>query len=197
MILDIRTWVLRTVCQQNQRWLSAGFPELCVAVNLSGKHFQQENLADEIRGILQETKLKPHQLELEITEGLLIDDVQKAINILQQLHNYGFLLALDDFGTGFSSLSYLKRFSLDFLKIDQSFVKGIPHDSDDSAITCSVIALAHSLQMSVIAEGVETIEQANYLQDHGCYKLQGYYFSRPIPAQDFTHLWQEKLKKYN
>ncbi|MBL1211233.1 EAL domain-containing protein [Geminocystis sp. GBBB08] len=195
LIISISKWVLETACKQNQIWTGAGFPELCVAVNLSAKQFQQPNLINEVSEILTITNLKPSQLELEITEGLLINDVQKAITTLEGLHKLGLVTALDDFGTGFSSLSYLKRFSIDYLKIDQSFVRGIPHDADDVAITRSIIALAHSLQMGIIAEGVETIEQANYLKDNGCHKLQGYYFSRPICSQDFTELWEKNLEE--
>lgn len=193
--MDIGYWVLKTACQQNRAWIKAGFPELCVAVNLSGKQFEQSDLIQKVVEILGQMELKSHQLELEITEGVLIDDVQKAISILQGFRNLGLITALDDFGTGFSSLSYLKRFSLDYLKIDQSFVRGIPHDANDVAITNSVIALAQSLNMGIIAEGVETEEQANYLKEKGCNKLQGYYFSRPLNSQDFTLLWEQRLEK--
>ncbi|ACA99847.1 MULTISPECIES: bifunctional diguanylate cyclase/phosphodiesterase [Cyanophyceae] len=195
LIINISDWVLKTACYQNQQWTKDGFPELCVAVNLSGKQFQQPQLVDDVSKILKETSLKPSQLELEITEGLLINNIQNAVKTLEDLHNLGLITALDDFGTGFSSLSYLKRFSLDYLKIDQSFVRGIPLDKDDVAITNSIIALAHSLQIEVIAEGVETIEQVNYLKSVGCNKLQGYYYSRPICAKDFAELWEQNLEK--
>ncbi|ANV87691.1 bifunctional diguanylate cyclase/phosphodiesterase [Picosynechococcus sp. PCC 11901] len=195
LIINISDWVLKTACHQNQQWTKDGFPELCVAVNLSAKQFQQPQLVDDVSKILKETSLKPNQLELEITEGLLINNIQNAVKTLEDLHNLGLITALDDFGTGFSSLSYLKRFSLDYLKIDQSFVRGIPLDKDDVAITNSIIALAHSLQIEVIAEGVETIEQVNYLKSVGCNKLQGYYYSRPICAKDFAELWEQNLEK--
>ncbi|MBF2057510.1 MAG: EAL domain-containing protein [Cyanobacterium sp. T60_A2020_053] len=193
LILDIGDWVLKNACQQNKIWTKDGFPELCVAINLSGKQFEQIDLVERVQRALLDNDLKTSQLELEITEGLLINDVEKAINLLTEMRKLGLMTALDDFGTGFSSLSYLKRFALNYLKIDQSFVRGIPDDSSDIAIVKSIIALAHSLQMKVVAEGVETLAQADFLLHHGCNKLQGYYFSRPINAQDFTILWEKKL----
>lgn len=193
LILDIGDWVLKTACQQNKIWTKDGFPELCVAINLSGKQFEQIDLVEKVQQALLDTDLKTSQLELEITEGLLINDVEKAINLLAKMHKLGLMTALDDFGTGFSSLSYLKRFALNYLKIDQSFVRGIPYDNSDIAIVKSIIALAHSLQMKVVAEGVETLAQVDFLRHHGCNKLQGYYFSRPINAQDFTILWEKRL----
>ncbi|MBZ8182251.1 bifunctional diguanylate cyclase/phosphodiesterase [Oscillatoria salina] len=195
LILPIGDWILHTACTQNQTWRSQGYPELCVAVNLSAKQFQQRNLSDLVANALSATGLQSHQLELEITESLLMEDVQKAIATLENLHELGLMLALDDFGTGYSSLSYLKRFPIDFLKIDRSFVRGIPSDRNDVAITRSVIALAQSLQMHVIAEGVENQAQVDYLTNQGCDRLQGYYFSRPIPANDFAQLLAKNLDR--
>ncbi|MEC4984809.1 MAG: EAL domain-containing protein [Oscillatoria sp. PMC 1068.18] len=195
LILPIGDWILYTACAQNQIWRSQGYPELCVAVNLSAKQFQERNLTDLVAKALSTTGLESHQLELEITESLLMEDVQKAIATLENLHQLGLMLALDDFGTGYSSLSYLKRFPIDFLKVDQSFVRGIPADRNDLAITRSVIALAQSLQMQVIAEGVETQAQVDYLTTQKCDRLQGYYFSRPLPAADFLKLLKKNLNQ--
>ena len=194
LILPIGSWVIETAARQNKVWLEDGFPELRVAVNLSAKQFQESDLIAQIAKILETTKLPSQGLELEITESLLMEDVKSAIATLQELRGLGLALALDDFGTGYSSLSYLKQFPLDFLKIDQSFVRGIPGDDNDTAIVDSIIALARSLRMDVIAEGVETEDQMNFLRERGCYYLQGYYFSRPLPAVEFTRLWEQKLK---
>ncbi|WP_439566484.1 EAL domain-containing protein, partial [Gloeocapsopsis crepidinum] len=128
---------------------------------------------------------------LELTESLMVDNIQQSINIMQQLHNMGIVLSVDDFGTGYSSLNYLKRFPIHTLKIDQSFVRDLVVDSDDAAIVDAIISLAHSLNLSVIAEGVESQEQLTYLQNKGCDEIQGYYFSRPLPAHTLTQLLEE------
>ncbi len=191
LILPLGTWVLREACRQNVKWQSAGFPPLRMAVNLSALQFQQEDLVETVANVLTTTKLAPTALELEITESLLMADVERATKTLHAFHTLGTSIALDDFGTGYSSLSYLKRFPLHYLKIDRSFVKGIPEDNNDAAIVHAIVALAQSLQLAVIAEGVESRQQANCLQQIGCSICQGYYFSRPVPAIEFTALLQQ------
>ncbi|MEZ4683713.1 MAG: bifunctional diguanylate cyclase/phosphodiesterase [Caldilineaceae bacterium] len=195
MILPLGEWVLREACRQNHAWHAAGLPSIRMAVNLSAAQFQQADLIELVSTILAETKLDPGYLELEITESLLMEDVEQAIVILHQLHALGVTVALDDFGTGYSSLNYLKRFPLHYLKIDRSFVNGVPDDCNDAAIVRAIVALAKSLQLSVIAEGVENAAQASYLHQIGCFMFQGYYYSRPIPAANFVHLWRENLQQ--
>ncbi len=194
LIVPIGEWVLSTACAQNRTWQKNGLPPLKMAVNLSARQFKQPNLVQMIAKILNETDLNANYLELELTESLIIDNVQQTITTLQQLHDMGIVLSLDDFGTGYSSLSYLKRFPIDILKIDQSFVRDLVFNSDDAAITEAIISLAHSLRLSVIAEGVETQEQLDYLQANGCNEIQGYYFSRPLAVADITLLLEADKK---
>jgi diguanylate cyclase (GGDEF)-like protein/PAS domain S-box-containing protein len=182
-------WVLRTVCGQIRRWQDSAMPALNVAVNLSGRQLQRNNLSTTIAGILAETGLNPRFLELEVTESMLMHDAQYAVDMLMQIRAKGVVhIDVDDFGTGYSSLSYLKRFPIDALKLDKSFVDGLPHDEDDIAICRAVIALAHSLKLRVIAEGVENDEQLAFLRDNGCDVIQGYIVSRPLPADAFAEL---------
>ena len=191
LIVPIGEWVLRTACSQNKAWQDAGLPPLTVAVNLSPRQFRQENLLGIIRQVLLEAGLDPQYLELEITESMVMQEVDRVMTILQALKGMGIYLAMDDFGTGFSSLSYLKRFPFDKLKVDQSFVREITSDPDSAAIATTVIAMAHSLHLKVIAEGVETEGQLNYLRLHDCDEMQGFYFSRPLPATEFEQLLRE------
>lgn len=191
LIEPIGEWVIRTACAQNKAWQDANFPPLTVAVNLSARQFRQKNMVSIISQVLQETGLDPRYLELEITESLVMHNVEWVTDMLKKLKDMGIWLAMDDFGTGYSSLSYLKRFPFDKLKIDQSFVRDITFDPDSAAIARTVIAMAHSLHLKVIAEGVETVGQLNYLRAHDCDEMQGYYFSRPVPAADFEQLLRE------
>jgi diguanylate cyclase (GGDEF)-like protein/PAS domain S-box-containing protein len=191
LIIPIGDWVLRTACAQAKAWQRAGFPDLCVAVNLSARQFAQNDLVESIASALQESGLAPRYLELELTESLVMSDIDGAIEILRALKDLGVHLSLDDFGTGHSSLSYLKRLPIDTLKIDQSFVRDITHAPDDEAIVASIISLAHNLKRRVIAEGVETKEQLSYLRRHGCTQIQGYYFSKPVSAESFERLLQQ------
>ncbi len=188
LIVSIGEWVLHTACTQNLAWQTAGFAPLRMAVNLSARQFKQKNLIEVVTDTLMETGLKANYLELELTEGLLIDNVEQSIAILEELHSTGVVFALDDFGTGYSSLSYLKRFPLQALKIDQSFVRDMTIDPNSAAITEAIISLAHGLQLKVIAEGVETQEQLDYLKTKGCDEVQGYFLSRPLPADAITKL---------
>ncbi|MGV8898523.1 MAG: bifunctional diguanylate cyclase/phosphodiesterase [Burkholderiaceae bacterium] len=185
LIVPIGAWVIRTACAQNRAWQLAGLGYLQVAVNLSAIQFAQQDIVASIAAVLEHTELAAQYLEIELTESLVMTDVEQAIGILRELKGLGVQLSIDDFGTGYSSLSYLKRFPIDILKIDQSFVRDITVDPDDAAIVASIISLAHSLRMHVIAEGVETAAQLAYLRRNHCDQMQGYYFSRPIPANEF------------
>lgn len=191
LILAIGEWVLRTACRQVKTWQDAGLVVGRVAVNLSARQFHQHDLVDRVSRILQETQLESGLLELELTESMMVDDPDRAVLMLQQLKDIGLHLSLDDFGTGSSNLSYLRRFPIDTLKIDQSFVRDIMSNPDDRLIAMAVISLAHSLKRKVIAEGVETREQLHYLRQHGCDEMQGYYLSRPLPADQFETLLRE------
>ena len=188
LIVPIGTWVVRTACRQSMEWQRAGLRPVRVAVNLSARQFYQQDLVASIREILLETGLPPNLLELELTESMMMTDAAQSAEILARLKALGVHLSIDDFGTGYSSLSYLKRFPIDLLKIDQSFVRDITVDPDDAAIVTSIISLAHSLRLEVIAEGVETEAQLNYLRNHGCDCMQGYYFSRPVAAAELTQI---------
>ncbi|MDX1301365.1 EAL domain-containing protein [Photobacterium sp.] len=188
LIIPIGEWVLRTACKQAKKWQQLGYPAMRIAVNLSARQFEQANLARMIADILQETGLAPHYLELEITESMLFRNVEHAIECMRKIKYMGVDLAIDDFGTGYSNLSYLKRFPIDRLKIDRAFVSDIPQNGDDCAIVLAIIAMAHSLGLKVIAEGVETKLQMAYLVDKYCDELQGYYFSHPLLPEEFTEL---------
>jgi diguanylate cyclase (GGDEF)-like protein len=188
LIIPIGAWVIRAACIQAKAWHDAGYGELRVAVNLSARQFTQKALAQSIADVLRATGLAPHLLELELTESMVMNDVDSAITILRTLKNLGVHIAIDDFGTGYSSLSYLRRFPIDVLKIDQSFVNDLTIDADAAAIVAAVITLAHSLRLQVIAEGVETQEQLAFLRAHDCDQMQGYYFGRPLNAEAFASL---------
>lgn len=188
LIVPIGEWVIETACRQLKCWQDEGFTDIILSVNLSGRQFQQENLADMVARVVQENGLQAQHLELEITETAAMHDPEKTITILHRLKKIGVRISLDDFGTGYSSLNYLKRFPIDILKIDQSFIRDVTSNPEDAAITCSVISLAHSLKHEVIAEGVETEAQLSFLRRNRCDKIQGYYFSRPLPAEDFVEL---------
>ena len=188
LIVPIGDWVLRTACLQNKAWQAQGLPPIVVSVNLSGRQFLQQDVVAWVQRTLEETGLAPDLLELELTEGLIALDTEKVIATVNRLKSAGVLLAIDDFGTGYSSLSYLKRFRVDRLKIDQSFVRGLHLDPDDAAISLAVIALARSLKLKVTAEGVETAEQCAFLREHRCDEIQGYWFSKPVPAICFEEM---------
>ncbi len=192
LIIPIGAWVIETACIQAKRWEDAGL-SLRVAVNLSARQFTQPDLIGNIITTLQRTGLPADRLKLEITESLLMEDVEKVIVILRALKDIGVKIAIDDFGTGYSSLSYLKRFPLDFLKIDRSFIRDIQSDPDDAAITLAILAMAHSMRLDVIAEGVETDEQLAFLHAHHCKEVQGFYFSPPRPVDDITRLLRQRI----
>jgi diguanylate cyclase (GGDEF)-like protein/PAS domain S-box-containing protein len=184
LIMPIGEWVLRTACEQLKLWHALGIDVPRLAINLSAKQFRQKTLAQTVTRILDETGIAPRFVELEITESLLMEKTDEVIQTLRQLSDIGLGISIDDFGTGYSSLSYLKRFPIDTLKIDRSFVMDIATDPDDAAIVTAIISMAHSLQMQVIAEGVETAEQLAFLRKHGCDVYQGFYFSDPLAAAE-------------
>ena len=184
-IISIGEWVLRTACEQCRVWQNMGFPSLYVAVNLSSRQFHQKDLTASIHRVLQETGLNPIHLGLEITEGLIMQQAESSINTLRELVAMGIRISIDDFGTGYSSLSYLKRFPINVLKIDQSFVRDIPKDEDDAAIASTIITMAHSLGLKVVAEGVETLDQLKFMRQHRCDAMQGYYLSKPLALEQF------------
>jgi diguanylate cyclase (GGDEF)-like protein/PAS domain S-box-containing protein len=188
LIVPIGEWVLHSACRQNRLWQQAGHPPVHVAVNIASPHFRQGALSDSVAAALQDSGLDPGWLELEVTESMLMQSVDTTLATLFKLKDRGVRLAIDDFGTGYSSLSYLKRFPLDTLKIDRSFVKDLPRDAEDAAIAKAIIAMAHSLKLEVVAEGVESAEQLAFLQQHGCDVVQGFLFSRPVPAAAFGSL---------
>lgn len=188
LIVPLGEWVLRKACATLRAWQDAGLPVVPVAVNLSARQFRQAELIEVVGAVLDETGLDPALLELEITESMLMDDVDAAVAILKTLKELGVELSLDDFGTGYSSLSYLKRFPIDRLKIDRAFVRDIATDPDDAAICVAIIGLAHNLRMRVVAEGVETEGQLQYLREHGCDALQGFFFSPPVAADALARM---------
>jgi diguanylate cyclase (GGDEF)-like protein/PAS domain S-box-containing protein len=188
MIGTVGEWVLREACRQNRAWQDQGLAPLPMAVNLSAIQFNRRNMADTISAILAETRLEPRHLELEFTESAVMHDSRELATIIGRLDDLGVQLALDDFGTGYSSLSYLRRFHLDKLKIDQSFVRDIDLDVDDAAIVAAIIGMARNLKVMVVAEGVETVAQCEFLRSHGCDGMQGYLFSKPLTAEAFADL---------
>ncbi|MDD4456063.1 MAG: EAL domain-containing protein [Syntrophotalea acetylenica] len=193
LILPIGYWVLRHACAQNKAWQLAGYPPLRVAVNLSARQFQQPDFYDQVGRILKETELEPRYLELELTESLLMADAKAAAQTLSALRDLGVGIAIDDFGTGYSSLSYLKAFPIDRIKIAQEFVLDIVRDPGDAAIVETIIAMAHGLGLDIVAEGVETADQLEFLRTRQCQVMQGYYFSRPVPAEIFIEFLAENV----
>ncbi|HXV30778.1 MAG TPA: EAL domain-containing protein [Sinorhizobium sp.] len=191
LIVPIGDWVLQAACRQLKAWQEAGLPSLVVSVNVSARQFRERNWAARVAAILAETGLDARYLELELTESLIMQDVPGAIATMHELEAIGVHLAIDDFGTGYSSLSALKRFPVRRLKIDRSFVEDIPSDPDDEAITSAIISLAQKLGLRVIAEGVETEAQVEFLQQSGCDEIQGYVFSRPLSAGDFEAMLRQ------
>jgi len=187
-IVELGAWVLKRACEINREWQSRGMPIVPLAINLSAANFRHHDLLPGIRRTLEDLELTPNFLVIELTEGILMNDVDETIETLQALKDMGIYLSVDDFGTGYSSLNYLKRFPLDELKIDRSFVKDVISDPNDAAITTAIIGLAQNLKLSVVAEGVETTEQADFLLRRGCNTMQGYLFAKPMPQNEFEDL---------
>jgi len=185
LIVPIGEWVLREACRQQKIWLDAGKKVGKIAVNLSPRQFRQKNFPGKVEAILRETQLAPEFLELEITESCAMEHAGETINQLNQLNQMGMFLAIDDFGTGYSSLAYLQRFPIQKLKIDRSFVNDIHDDMNDAAITKTIIGLAHSMQLRVVAEGVETEHQAEWLRQRGCDQAQGFLYAKPMSPKQF------------
>ncbi|MBF0622065.1 MAG: EAL domain-containing protein [Magnetococcales bacterium] len=188
LILPLSQWILKEACQRTQQWVSSGHPDLRVAVNISAHQFQQNDFIDQVRQTLDETGLSPLNLELEITESLMMEDMDQAIITLSAINQMGIHISIDDFGTGYSSLNYLKRLPIHTLKIDQSFVRELTQDSNDAAIVSAIISLAHNLKLTVIAEGVETDNQLCFLEENSCDEIQGYYLSKPLSEKAFSFL---------
>ncbi|MDX8400871.1 MAG: EAL domain-containing protein, partial [Gallionellaceae bacterium] len=180
LIVPVGEWVLRTACVQNKRWQDEGLPPVCIAVNLSVIQFRQTSLVPTIKKVLEETGLSSQFLELEITENIAMNDEEETITVLKELRAIGVKISIDDFGTGYSSLSYLKRFPIDKLKIDQSFVRDYQLGANDDGIVKAIVAMGHGLNLKVIAEGVETLEQADFLRRNHCDEVQGYFYARPM-----------------
>lgn len=186
MIIELGEWILRRACQQNKRWQEEGFPPLKVSVNLSARQLHQKNLVEVIEAILQETGLDPQWLELEITESVLVK-LEEAITILHAIRESGVQISIDDFGTGYNSFSYIKHLPIDTIKIDASFIQDIHQNQESQAIVKAIVTIAESLNLNVIAEGVELLDQVAALSENGCDQGQGYLFSKPLPTRDFEH----------
>jgi EAL domain-containing protein (putative c-di-GMP-specific phosphodiesterase class I) len=188
LIVPIGKWVLRTACLQNVKWQNEGLPRLSIAVNLTARQFTDERLLADVAAILTATGMDPHLLELEITESMLIHNVEDTRRILTGLKAIGIRIAIDDFGTGYTSLATLQRFPLDTIKIDRSLIRDIAGSTEDTGLADAIIAMGKSLSLTVVAQGVETKDQAEFLRTHACDELQGFYFKRPLPADQFTRL---------
>jgi len=195
LILPLGKWVLRTACEQNVTWQREGLPAVCMAVNLSPRQFADENLLRDLDTILADTGMAPALLELEITESMIMFNVERAVAKLSAIKERGVRLAIDDFGTGYSSLSQIKHFPIDTLKVDRSFVRQLADNAEDQAITRAIISMGQTLSLSVVAEGVETPEQHGFLRQHACDAMQGYYFTKPVMAEQFAQLLKRHVAK--
>jgi diguanylate cyclase (GGDEF)-like protein/PAS domain S-box-containing protein len=193
LILSIGRWVIRKVCEQNIAWQQQGLPGVCIAVNLSPQQLDDDHLIDDIKTALEDSGMAPSLLELEITEGMVMHNPTHTIAVLAKIKNLGVRLAIDDFGTGYSSLAQIKRFPIDTLKVDRSFVHSVVQDADGKAIIRAMIALSKTLSLTIVAEGVETEDQMNFLKEHACDEMQGYYFSKPIVPEEFADLLRKHV----
>ena len=192
-IVPIGAWALQEACRQNKAWHDAGLPPITVSVNVSARQFREDRIVGDVAAALRDSGLEPKYLELELTESLIMQDVDRAIETMKRLRALGVRLSIDDFGTGYSSLSALKRFPVERLKIDKSFIQDLPEDEDDRAVAAAVISLGQKLNLRVIAEGVETAEQVAFLRENHCDELQGFHFSRPAPAEEVAALLARRL----
>jgi EAL domain-containing protein (putative c-di-GMP-specific phosphodiesterase class I) len=193
LIVPIGRWVMKTACAQNVAWQRQGLPPVCMAVNLSLRQLMDDNLLKDIKAALVDSGMAPNLWELEITESMVMQNPTRMLAVLTNIKKMGVRLAIDDFGTGYSSLAQIKHFPIDTLKVDRSFIRNLPQDSEDRAITEAVIAMGKTLSLTVVAEGVETQEQKDFLRDHICDEMQGFHFSRPIAPDKFADL----LRKNN
>jgi diguanylate cyclase (GGDEF)-like protein/PAS domain S-box-containing protein len=194
LIVPIGKWVLRTACAQNVAWQGQGLPPVRIAVNLSPRQFADPDLIEDVAAVLRDTGMAPDLLELEITEGMVMHKTERAVQLLGAIKRMGVRITIDDFGTGYSSLSQLKRFPIDTLKVDRSFIREIPMDSEDRAVTEAIIALGKKLSLTVVAEGVETEAQQTFLREHACDQMQGFYFSKPIVPEQFAELLRTHVR---
>ena len=188
LIVPIGQWVLEEACRKFMEWREQGIALQRIAVNVSARQFRNDDFLSVVKDIIFRTGIRPEQLELELTESILMEDVESAMEVLQGLRTMGVRTAIDDFGTGYSSLNYLKQFPVDTLKIDRSFIQNLPENADDAQISRTIIAMGHNLGMGIIAEGVETADQLAFLQAASCEEVQGFYFSRPVAESDFIGL---------
>ena len=195
LIFDLGKWVLQTACIQARTWELAGYRDLKMAVNISGKQLKQPGFLEMIEEIIKETEITPESLELEFTESVIMEKADKTINTLMSLKNMGVHLSIDDFGTGYSSLSYLKHFPIDRIKIDRSFITDINHSNDDAAIVEAIISMAHSLNLKVIAEGVENISQMDFLVARGCDEMQGFYLGEPMTEDQLIQVLEDSYSR--
>ena len=193
LIVPLGKWVLHTACAQSVAWLREGLPPVHMAVNLSARQFSDEDLLKDIAAALESTGMRPELLELELTESMVIQNTERAGRVLAEIKNMGVRLAIDDFGVGYSSLTHLKRFPIDTLKVDRSFIRDLPQNAEDKALTEAIIAMGKSLNLTVVAEGVETQEQQTFLRDRACDEMQGFFFSRPIPGGEFAELLRKRI----
>ena len=194
LMIPIGEWVLKTACSRLKAWIDDGLPKVRIAVNLSSSQFNQNNLPEVVERVLKETGLEPQLLELELTERIVMDDAERSVETISKLKSLNVQLSIDDFGTGYSSLSYLKRFPIDRIKIDKSFVNNIISDSEDAAISQAIISMSHGMSLKTVAEGVETVEQLEFLRSRECDEVQGFYFSHPLPESDIEQLLREGTK---
>jgi EAL domain-containing protein (putative c-di-GMP-specific phosphodiesterase class I) len=195
LIVPIGKWVMKTACEQNMAWQRRGLRRIVMSVNLSPRQFKDPMLLDDIAEVLQRTGMAPELLELEITESMIMHNLDQAAQKAAAIKALGVRLAIDDFGTGYSSLSQLKRFPIDTLKVDRSFIRDVEISEDDRVITQAIISLAKALDVSVVAEGVETEAQLAFLRDHACDEMQGYYFSKPCHPDAFAELLAAEAAK--
>jgi EAL domain-containing protein (putative c-di-GMP-specific phosphodiesterase class I) len=194
LIVPLGKWVLHAACAQGVAWQKQGLPPVHIAVNLSARQFADDDLVQDIAQALKSTGLPPNLLELELTESMVIQNSERAGRVLGEIKAMGVRLAIDDFGVGYSSLTHLKRFPIDTLKVDRSFIRDVPADVEDRAITEAIIAMGKSLNLTVVAEGVETKEQQAFLKEHACDEMQGFFFSKPIPGEAFAELLRQRVQ---
>jgi EAL domain-containing protein (putative c-di-GMP-specific phosphodiesterase class I) len=193
LIVPIGKWVLETACAQNVAWQHQGLPAMRIAVNLSPRQFVDPNLLDNISAALAKSGMASELLELEITESMVMQNVEHTMQVLTAIKSLGITLAIDDFGTGYSSMSLIKKFPIDVLKIDRSFVREITSDGEDKAIADAIIALGRALDLTIVAEGVETVEQEAFLRAHNCDEIQGYLISKPVPPDQFAAFMADRI----
>jgi EAL domain-containing protein (putative c-di-GMP-specific phosphodiesterase class I) len=188
LIVPIGRWVMKTACAQNVAWQRQGLPPVCMAVNLSLRQLIDDNLLEDIKAALDDSGMAPNLLELEITESMVMHNPPRLIELLTNIKKLGVRLAIDDFGTGYSSLAQIQHFPIDTLKVDRSFIRNLAQDSENQAITQAIITMGKTLKLTVVAEGVETQEQKDFLRDLICDEMQGFYFSKPIAPDQFGDL---------